>query len=116
MNKLSTRLVAVLLCTVMVMVMLFLVSCDSDTTPTDSTSSTTTPSTGDLTAPDSGESEFPENGAKKIIPLTKKLYISSEQSADVLVAHYESTPEILLIDMDTAFNEFFTGVLSENGK
>ena len=111
MNKLSTRLVAVLLC----MVMLFFVSCNSATTPTDPTPGTTTPPTGDLTTPESGESEFPENGAEKIIPVTKKLYISSEQSDDILVAHYESTPEILLIDMNTVFTEFFAGILSENG-
>ena len=104
-------MVAVLLC----MVMLFFVSCNSATTPTDPMPGTTTPPTGDLTTPESGESEFPENGAEKIIPVTKKLYISSEQSGDILVAHYESTPEILLIDMDTVFTEFFAGILSANG-
>jgi hypothetical protein len=97
------------------MVMIFFVSCNSATTPTDPTPGTTAPSTGDLTTPESGESEFPENGAEKIIPVTKKLYISSEQSDDILVAHYESTPEILLIDMDTVFTEFFAGILSKNG-
>jgi hypothetical protein len=81
---------------VMLMVMLFLVSCNS-------------------TNSESGESEFPENGAEKIIPVTKNLYIASEQPDDILVAHYESTPEILLIDMDTVFTEFFAGLLSENG-
>ena len=119
MNKLSTRLVAALLCAVM----LFFASCNSATTPTNPTPDTTAPSTGDLTTPESGESEVPEsgesevpeNGAEKIIPVTKKLYITSEQSADILVAHYESTPEILMIDMDTAFTEFFAGILSENG-
>ena len=50
------------------------------------------------------ETAYPENGAQKIVSQVRKLYISAEDVKDLTFAHYESTPEILLVDVETAAN------------
>lgn len=98
--KLTSRLVAALLC----LVMFFSVSCS---VPPAIPDITTTPPTSD-NAP---EATFPENGAEKIVPKTAKLYTTADNFKDVTVAHYESTPEILLIDTETMCHEFIDAFL-----
>ena len=106
-SNFKIRVLAALLC----MVTLFAVSCTAPngTTPP-TTSEPPTESTG--TAP---ESEYPENGAKKIVEEAKTLYVNAETFEDLNVAYYEDTPEILLIDMQTVYEGFFTTVLSRGG-
>ena len=52
-----------------------------------------------------------ENGAEKIVPKTAKLYTTADNFKDVTVAHYESTPEILLIDTETMCHGFIDAFL-----
>ena len=109
-NNLKLRLVAVLLC----LVMLFSTACTAQTTPAATTvppttvPATTVPTT---TAP----SSLPENGTEKIVQETVTLYITNEVSQPFPVAYYESTPEIFLIDMSTAYDEFFASMLNNKG-
>ena len=98
-SQMTKRLLAALLCAVM----LFTVSC---TTP-DSNKSETTDAPSDTE-----ESTVPANGAKKVVTKTVKLYQTAERVDDVTVAHYEDTPDILLIDTETmcrAFIDVFLG-------
>ena len=109
-NNLKLRLVAVLLC----LVMLFSTACTAQTTPAATTvpptnvPATTVPTT---TAP----SSLPENGTEKVIEQTYTLYLTAEASQDIHLAHYEKTPEILLIDLNTAYDEFFGSLLTAKG-
>ena len=92
------RLFAVLLCAVM----LFLVSCGPDGA--------------------SGESEgmsgsvTPENGDEAIVAEERMLYVNAEMSTPLLLSFYESTPDIPLIDMETANAEFFADFFSNFGE
>ena len=93
------RLLALLLC----IAMLFSVACapssHSDTAESSSdTANSNTP---------------PENGARAIVGKTVKLYYTAENVQDIAVAHYEGTPEILLVDTQTACEKFVDGVLGE---
>lgn len=62
---------------------------------------------------------YPENGTEKIISVEKLLYVAPEVSEPVNVAYYESTPEILLVEITSAVSEFINEFLlgrSENTK
>lgn len=86
-NNIKLGLLAVVLCVVTI----FSASCapQAEPTPTPDTS------LGD-------ETVYPENGAKKIVSQARKLYVSADDVKDVTLAHYEGTPEIPLIDVETA--------------
>ena len=94
--NLKTRISALILC----FVMFFSVSC------------AVPPATPDTTTPPASDSSsLPENGAEKIVSKTVKLYHTAEKFEDVTLAHYEGTPEILLIDTETMCREFIDAFL-----
>ena len=93
-NNFRTRLLALLLC----MVVLVCVSCNNN--PETDTSTTNNTEASSDTNTENGV-DLPENGAKKIIEESKKLYSTSEDVESLDVAYYEGTPEILLISTDT---------------
>lgn len=102
--NLTIRLAALLLCAVL----LFTVSCATTGTVTPSaTSDTTTPTTSNQTP----ESAFPANGAETIVSKTVKLYHTAEIIENITLAHYEGSPEILLIDTETMCEEFIDDLL-----
>ena len=105
-NNLKNRLTAFLLC----LAMLFSVACAAKD-PTQSSTPTTSAS-GEAEAP----SVAPENGAEKIVGKTLKLYHTAQNVQDLTLAHYESTPEILLIDTETMCREFIDAFLGGNWK
>ena len=57
--------------------------------------------------------QYPENGATKIVAVEKNIYRTSELSMPISVAHYENQPEILLIDITVAVNDFFNSLLAD---
>ena len=112
---------AVILCAIM----LFSVSCTSlDVTPqlpsspengetnTPENNGTVTPESGEPAKPEEDGSEFPENGAKKIVSKVINVYSSVDEIEEMTFAHYEDTPEILLIDTETAFGFIFQNLLN----
>lgn len=122
-NNVTKKLLAALLCIVMIF---SVVSCSSQNTATTDTSTNAESTTAETTessetestessALENEDSEFPVNGATKIIPQTKQLRQTAETSQDFLVAYYEDCPEILLIDTDTMCAEFFDALLSKEG-
>ena len=76
-------------------------------------SCSTPPVTPDVTTPNAEGEKYPENGATKIVSAEKNIYNTAEQSMPISVAHYENQPEILLIDITVAVNDFFNGLLSD---
>ena len=108
-SNITLRLAMLLLC----VAMLFTVSCATTGTITPSaTTDTTTPSPS--TPDNTPEPTLPANGAKTIVNKTVKLYHSAEKVEDVTVAHYESSPEILLVDTETMCREFMDEYLGKN--
>ena len=112
-NNLKTRLMAALLCLLMV----FSVSCGTENSTTGSTT-TNSPNTAGTTLPastNSGEeaSPTPENGAEKIVLQERNVYFNPNEVIPVAFASYESTPEILMIDTRQAESMFFDRVLIE---
>ena len=103
-NNLKTRLLALLLC----LVMLFSVACTTQENPP--SGEPNTPESGE---PEQPEEDYPENGTKTILSETKNMYVSSDVVEELLVAYYEDCPEILLISADTAVEDFFAGFLGE---
>ena len=99
-NHLMTRLLAVLLCAVM----LFLVACGPDGSQTSESASES-----------AGESTTPENGDEAIATEERMLYVNAEIAQPFPVSFYEDVPDILLIEMETANMEFFAGLLSHYG-
>lgn len=112
-KTLKIRLMAMLLC----MVMLFSVACaptgtEPTTPPSLDNGESSTPDNNGTSTPGGGEPTYPENGTEKIVPKTVELYVTSENVDEILVAHYESTPEILLMDIDNIREEFLDSLLS----
>jgi hypothetical protein len=125
-KNLKTRLMALLLCVIMIMS----VSCASakpaTSTPAASTPAdpgtddpgtddpgTDDPGTDDPGTDDPGiDPDLPANGAQKIVTESKKLYSTAENVELLDVAYYESTPEILLISTDTMISFFFNSFMS----
>ena len=107
--NLTIRSFALLLC----LVTLFTVSCVAPVTtnPPATSDDTTTPPTSD----NPPESTFPENGEETIVTKTIKMYQTAEAFEDITVAHYEGTPEILLIDTETMCEEFINELLGGKG-
>ena len=124
-KHLTTRLMAMLLCIVMVLSVACTSKDSGPKTPTSpdsgapSTPSSDVPSTPSSDAPsapssdapsapssdapstpDNSEPEYPANGAEKIVSQKRKFYESVETVDDIDFYHYESTPEILLIDAE----------------
>lgn len=107
-NKFTTRLLAALMCFVMV----FCVACSTETPatnpennpPSTNDPTNTPPETNDPAQPDSGDSEHPANGAKKIVSQNRIFYIDAEKSSDITFFHYEASPDILMIDNEIIEN------------
>ena len=110
-NNIKTRLMAALLC----LVMIFAVSCgaqDPNSTTTPTTAPTTEPTTEPTTHPDtpSDDPDVPANGAERILPREMTLYMTADQSIQVVTSYYESTPDILLIDLESACENLLSDI------
>lgn len=115
-NNLLKRLLAAVICAVTI----FSVACTSS-----APSATTPPTVPPTTAPAVTENEktqenpwaeqHPENGTRKIVQETKKWYVSATETKELLVAYYEDTPEILMIDMETVCNALIDDLLKDQG-
>ena len=108
-NNIKTRLLAALLC----VIMLFSTACNDPGTTTQPTTTlggtTTAPENTATTAPP----EHPENGVRKIVSQIRNVYSSAEKVEEVTFAHYEDTPDILLMDTETAYAFIFESLLSK---
>lgn len=58
----------------------------------------------------------PANGAKKILSRQKSVYSSADSVQEMAFAHYEDSPELLLIDTQTAYEFVFESLLNEFGE
>lgn len=72
----------------------------SDAPSAPSSDAPSAPSSDAPSTPDNSEPEYPVNGAEKIVSQKRKFYESVETVDDIDFYHYESTPEILLIDAE----------------
>ena len=104
------KILAFILASVMLLSCALLASCNSgDNAGAGATNPPATSDTASTEAP-----ALPENGAEKIVPKTVKLYTTADNFKDVTVAHYDGTPEILLIDTETMCHEFIDTFLGTN--
>lgn len=97
-----------LLAAVIGALMVFSVACTSPA-PSATVPNSVPPTTTAPAATENGEenqSQSPENGAKKILSQLRKVYTTAENYEEVSFAHYEETPDILLIDLQTACEKF----------
>ena len=112
-----------------VLIVFAICACGNNQTATSSSSSTTKSSTADSATTDSSVTEssttedsttsddsstttdFPENGATEIVCVDKKVYFSLEVIEPISAAYYENQSEILLIEINTAFEEIINGFL-----
>ena len=108
-NNILISLLILILC---VSTLLF-VSCD---TPNNNQQTAETPNNEETIEPDDGVSAYPENGAKKIVSQVRNVYSSADSVKEMTFAHYEETPDILLIDTKTACEFVFDSLLSQYGK
>lgn len=106
-NCFFTRITAMILLTFMV---ISLCACGGN----NPTTTTTTTQTQTPTQPN----EDPANGARKIVIVDKTIYQTADNSETISVAHYENEPEILLVEINKAlqqfFNEFALGAISSS--
>lgn len=103
-NSVKTRLVAVLLC----VIVLFSVSCTSQE------AEPKLPSSPDTDVSETVETTTPENGAKKIVSKTINVYHDVDTVEEMTFAHYEDTPDILMIDTETAYEFIFESLLTQH--
>lgn len=103
-NKLMTRLLAVLLCAVM----LFLASCGGG-------ASQSSESASESASESTKEGSSPENGTEAIVTDERRIYISADTSMPFPLSFYETVPDIPLIDMKTANEQFFAELLAGFG-
>lgn len=111
-NHLKTRWLALLLCAVTVLS----ASCASrnEIAEKDTTESIAVTETESEKVTEA-ESDQPANGAEAIATKTIKLYRTADDVRDISAAHYESRPEILLMDTETICQVFIDNVLLAKG-